>query len=74
MRIADFRDYEAMLDGLAPSPPNCDLVAYDTSPHEQTERSLSNLFTAFAATLLEPVVEPAVQVQVKESSRLASSS
>ena len=53
MRTADFTDYKLMLDGLAPCPPNGDLVAYDALPHEQTERSL-NLFTGFASTLLQP--------------------
>jgi len=58
MRTADFTDYKAMLDGLAPSPPNGDLVAYDALPHEQAEQSISNLFMEFASTFFDPVIGP----------------
>jgi len=58
MPTADFTDYKAMLDGLAPCPPNGDLVAYDALPHEQTGRSISNLLTEFASTFLHPVIGP----------------
>jgi len=60
-RTAGFTDYNAMLDGLAPCPPNGDLVAYDALLHERTARSITNLFTAFASTFLRPVVGPMTQ-------------
>ena len=58
MRAADFTDYKAMLDRVAPCLPNGDLVAYDTMPHEQTGRSISNLFPEFASTFVHPVIGP----------------
>jgi len=41
MLAADFA-HKTMMDGLIPSPPNADLVAYDTLPREQGERSVCN--------------------------------
>jgi hypothetical protein len=61
MRTADFTDYKAMLDNVAPCPPNGDLVAYDTILHEHTERSIANLFPQFASAFLQPVAGPASQ-------------
>ena len=52
MLAADFTD-KAMMDGLSPSPPNSDLVAYDTLPNDQTERSMSDRQPAFVRAFLQ---------------------
>jgi len=56
MQTADLVGSKVVFDGLAPCPPNGDLVVYDVMPYERTERNVSNLFPVFDPPFLKPVI------------------